>query len=356
MTDDSDAFETLSALFADLPDSRRSAVDSAVAEATDTADLRDRLIECFDDETRHPAIPELGDDEVEVPVTTEPANDGAVDRLQSTVGGLRDRVASGLDAVGSSDAASDGTTDTADTAYTVDTDAGEADADFPVPTSESNRPLARVRGRTASGVADLKYTVRNADPKQAALWGLATGATLANPAIAAGYSTAVLLSGAVIGGGAVGAYASSHENTVFDDLDPLEMARRSGGMAAANAHRTNVNGRALGSLLGASTYLAETLTPEEYAHWLAGLDADIVARGAELGARYATDREELGLGSSRRGAILGAGFGLAYGMATEGDADGDHALRELLDDDLYDEYSRALGDDEERSEGEEPSE
>ncbi|WP_224334644.1 hypothetical protein [Haloprofundus halobius] len=369
MTDDPDTFETLSTLLADLSDSRRAAVDSAVDEATGVDDLRDRLTAIAAGETGPSADVSLDDDEVEaVPVTTEPADaDGAVDRLQSRVGGLRDRVASGLDAVGSADAEADETTGAVDAdvgtderAVASESDADTTGDDLPVPASgPTTNPLARVRGRAASGVTDLKHTVRNADPKQAALWGLATGATLANPAIAASYSTAVLLSGAVLGGGAVGAYASSHEETVFDDLDPLEMIRQSRGMAAANAHRTNVNGRALGSLLGASTYLAESLTPEEYAHWLADVDADLVARGAELGAEYAVDREELGLGTPRSGAALGGGFGLVYGLATgaaDGNGDSDDVLRELLDEDLYDEYSRSLDEKEERDDRDERDE
>ncbi|WP_117594843.1 hypothetical protein [Haloprofundus halophilus] len=339
---DTTRLETLSTLLGELSADRREAVDDAVRESTDAADLRARLVELSIRQGERPGISELDDDEEVVPVTLGSDDGGAVDRLQSTVGGLRNRVTSGLGAVGSSMPSADRGDDPP--VETTDETAADVDDDAPLPTRSADttgRPLARVRGRARSGVAELKYTARNADPKQAALWGLATGVTLANPALTAGYSTAVLLSGAVLGGGAVGAYASSHENTVFDDVDPLEMARRSRGMAAANAHRTNLDGAALGSLLGASTYLAETLTPEEYAHWLAGVDADLVARGAELGAGRATD-DDLGLGTSRTGAILGGGFGLAYGLAGGDDEADEGALRELLDDDLYEEYSRAL--------------
>ncbi|WP_224268400.1 hypothetical protein [Haloprofundus salinisoli] len=338
---DTTPLETISTLLGGLSEDRRKAVDDAIKQSTDVADLRGRLVELSIQRGERPGISELGDDEEVVPVTTELADGGAVDRLQSTVGGLRDRVASGLGTIGSSTPSLD-RDDAATTETTEETVDPDDEVPLPARRAEPNgRPLARVRGRARSGVAELKYTARNADPKQAALWGLATGVTLANPAIAAGYSTAVLLSGAVLSGGAVGAYASSHENTVFDDVDPLEMARRSRGMAAANAHRTNLNGAALGSLLGASTYLAETVTPEEYAHWLAGVDADLVARGAELGAGRATD-EELGLGSARTGALLGGGLGLAYGLTGGPDGADEGALRELLDDDLYEEYRRAL--------------
>jgi hypothetical protein len=320
MTDDDTSFETLSALFADLPESHRDAVDSAVADATDAADLRDRLTEIV------PA-------RVDLATTTESDADSAVTRIQSTVGGLRNRVADGLSAVSPDSRRGRG----ADSAETTDTDA--PDSSLPVPADDSPQRLARVRGHARSGVADVKHTVRNADPKQAALWGLATGATLANPAIAASYSTAVLLSGAVLGGSAVGAYASSHENTIFDDLDPLQMARRSNEMAAVNATRTGLDGRALGSVLGASTYLAETLTPEEYAHWVTDVDPDLIARGAEMGVERARSGDST-FGSTRTGAMLGGGFGLAYGWASEG-AD-DDVLEELLDSDLYEEYRRTL--------------
>ncbi|KTG09426.1 hypothetical protein AUR64_16750 [Haloprofundus marisrubri] len=356
MTENPDTAERLAALFAELPPDSGPLVDEAVAVAEDAADLRERLAALTEAPT-----PELGDDEVAaVPVTTEATDDGAVDRVRSTVGGLRSRVADGIETMGSktrnvtdidshSDSHSDDSTDEVPDVPAT-TESPEANTPRPTPVTASSRSLARVRGHARSGITELKHTARNADPKQAALWGVATGVTLANPAIAAGYSTAVLLSGAVLGGSVVGAYASSHENTVFDGVDPLEMARRSRGMSAANAHRTNVNGAALGSLLGVSTYLAETMTPEEYAHWLTGVDADLVARGAELGAGRAVTDEELGVSTPRTGALLGGGFGLLYGLATEGAEEGDDTLRELLDDDLFEEYEHALDDSESPSE------
>jgi len=220
--------------------------------------------------------------------------------------------------------------------------AGTGGRRLPVPEAgDTRRTLARARTRAGAGVADLKYTLQNADPKRAAIWGLATGATLANPAIAAGYSTAVLLSGAVLGGTAVGAYATSHEGTVLDELDPLEMARSANGVAAANRNRSKVNGAAMGSVLGATSYVAGQITPEGYAHWLADVDLDTVARGAELGVGAAHERDDLDLDSGTAGALLGGGLGAAYGLATEGGED-DGALQELLDADLYEDYRRSL--------------
>lgn len=391
----SEPFEALSDLLADVPDDLRVAADAAVRDAdgvealradleallagrdaageTDDpdavsgadsiADLRGALDERVpDDRDRLPEVDAATATEraSETAERARTAGNGAVDRLKSGVGGLRERVAGpggdgstggdeppadraadGIDPDG--DAGGRGTEEVAST-----TDGDATDAPLPIPDrTATRRSVARIRSRAGAGVADLKYTLGNADPKQAAIWGLATGATLANPAIAAGYSTAVLLSGAVLGGSAVGAYASSHEGTVLDELDPVEMARNANGMAAANRGRSNLNGAAMGSLLGATAYVAGRVTPEEYAHWLADVDLDTVARGAELGAGAARDRADLGLGSAASGALFGGGLGAAYGVATE---DGDDDLRELLDADIYDDYRRTLADESDEEE------
>ena len=392
-TDDERA-AALAELLGDLPDRLRDEADAAVADANDADDLVDRLSalserrggdEGADETVASSSVADLraeldaaGADDADGGsdgATPAPAGDGDHDddgvfgRVRSTFDGVRDRVA-GDDADGDSDEES----------TTVDGDAGtdtDADADSPaLPGIERSRELAAdarsasssvpsldrgalptldrdrtrdvvraARDRAGAGADELKRTVRDADPKQAAVWGLATGVTVANPAIAAGYSTAALLSGAVLGGSAVGAYASSHDDTVFDGLDPTVMARRANAGASAGAGARNLNGKSAGAMLGASAYLAEELTPESYAHWVAEADPESVLRGAEMGAGRGADSPALS--GPRSGAALGAGFGLLYGLASDdGEGDGeDDAVRELLDEDLREEYTGRLGGD-----------
>lgn len=205
--------------------------------------------------------------------------------------------------------------------------------------SDGEADLVPARSPAGVSVAEFKRTLRDADPGEVALWGLGIGIALANPAIAAGYSTTALLSGAVVGGGVLGAYKSSRETTVLDDVDPLQLARRANGTAASGRGLKRLDGEAAGALLGASTYLAEATVPEAYAHWIAEADVDSVLEGAELGAAYAQDA-----GGERRraGAAFGGTVGLLRGYADAGVDDG--TLRELLDEDLYREYIRGLPD------------
>ena len=400
---DDETGETLAELLADLPDRLRDEADAAVAEASDADDLAQRLSALRErrdagadpDETVSEAtsvadlraeLDAAGADDADGAAAGDDAgnDEGVFGSVRSTLGGVRNRVTGDADADSGADADSDSSGD-GDGAAGVDVAVydeadGDGDGGSPVsagversrefaararsasssvptldpgalPTVTVDRDRTRdvvraARDRAGAGAVELKRTVRNADPKQAAVWGLATGITVANPAIAASYSTAALLSGAVLGGSAVGAYASSHENTVFDDLEPMTMARRANAGASAGRGARNVNGTSVGAMLGASAYLAEELTPEAYAHWVAEADAESVLRGADMGAGRAADSPDLS--GPRSGAALGAGFGLLYGLASDdGDGEGDDDVLELLDDDLRDEYVGRLdgGDD-----------
>lgn len=351
--------EGVTELLADLPDRLRDEADAAVADARDTDDLVERLANL---QGEHDAAGESDGTEILVTVGDEETGDGVFDRVRSTLGDARDRVA-GDDAdravgVGDDGLASAGSTDvdtessmlpgierSRELAADARSTAGSSlDRDVPLPSVDRDRTrdvVGAARDRAGIGALELKRTVRDADPKQAALWGLATGVTVANPAIAASYSTAALLSGAVLGGSVVGAYATSHDDTMFDDLDPTMMAKRANAGASAGAGTRNIDGKSVGAMVGASAYLAEELTPEAYAQWVTEADAESVLRGAEMGAGRATASEDFE--GARSGAALGGSLGLLYGLAADDAAD-DHPIRELLDEDLWDEYAGRLGD------------
>jgi hypothetical protein len=371
---DDETKEALAELLAELPDHLRDETDVAVADARDADDLVERLADLRERRGVGGGMNEAVSDassvaDLRAELDTAGESDGADDelttndegsvsgRVRSTLDGVRDRV-TGDDAESGTDADADTDADSPVLAGTersrqLATDAESTsmptlDRDVSLPSvggSRSRNVVRAARERADAGAVELKRTIRDADPKQAALWGLATGVTVATPAIAASYSTAALLSGAVLGGSAVGAYDSSHDNTVFDDIDPMLMAQRANAGASTGAGTRNINGKSVGAMLGASAYLAEELTPEAYAHWVTEADAESVLRGAEMGADRATASDDFE--AARSGAVLGGGLGLLYGLAADNHGDGDaDSLRTLLDDDLWDEYAGRLGGDE----------
>jgi hypothetical protein len=304
----------------DLPDRLRDEADAAVASARDTDDLGERLADL---RTEHDIADESDGANATTAAESDETGDGVFGRVRSRFDGVRDRVAG-------DDAASVGDTDADPPVLPGVERSRELAADVrstPVPSLDHEVSLPSVdrdrtrdalriaRDRAGAGAIELERTVRDADPKQAALWGLATGVTVANPAIAAGYSTAALLSGAVLGGGVVGAYASSHDDTMFDDMDPTMMAQRANAGASTGAGARDIDGKSVGAMVGASAYLAEELTPEAYAQWVTEADAESVLRGAEMGAGRAAASEDFE--GARSGAALGGGLGLLYGLAAD---------------------------------------
>lgn len=194
-------------------------------------------------------------------------------------------------------------------------------------------------GRIEQSVGELKYTLRNADPKESAMWGIGVGLMLAQPAVAAGYSTAALLSGAVLSGTAVGAYTSSHEGTRFDEIDPIEMAyeARLGAMSGRRLNATS--GGAIGALVASAMYVAQNATPAEYEQWVEEADVEYVLEGAIMGAeRFDAPDGRL----SVTGAGIGGGFGLLYGYADGESVVTDFPSADVLDDDLLAAYRRRI--------------
>jgi len=202
-----------------------------------------------------------------------------------------------------------------------------------------------LREQTDRGVEEAQATIEDAEPHEAAMWGLLAGAavvhpTFGAPAIAAERSTAALVGASALGGGALGAYASSHEESVLAEIDPAEVLSSSKQMADQTKDIEEIDGRTLGAVLGASSHLADVLTPEAYSQWVAHADADAVLEGAALGAKYAQNRE-LGM-SSHEGKAVGAGLGLLYSYVDTEDSE--EQLQQVLEDDLWEEYHQELED------------
>lgn len=182
----------------------------------------------------------------------------------------------------------------------------------------------------------VRNTAKNADPRQAALWGIGVGLAFSGTGIpaAATYSTTYLISGSVLGGAAVGLYSSANEDTIFDDIDPMALAESAFHGAQRGKAVKGQAGQQIGAVLGMSSYMAETLSPEEYRHWIEEAEPDRIIEGAVLGARTAGPDD-----SNTQRALAGGGLGLLYGYL---DTDDQQSFKELVDEDLYAEYVERL--------------
>lgn len=177
----------------------------------------------------------------------------------------------------------------------------------------------------------VSHTLRNADPAEVGKYTIAAGIGFGAYAVSAPFSTAAGLAALAAGGAATGAYASSHPHSLAAQVDPVTLATRARVRGDELRDRSAPGGVGAGSALGALEYLADADLSPEHARWLANADVDRIRRGAELGARAAEDRDDLG--STAAAAALGGGFGLAYGYVDEESVTDFEAL---LDEDLVD--------------------
>lgn len=210
-------------------------------------------------------------------------------------------------------------------------------------TTEEPSLFDTLREHTGRGLDEAQTTIQNAEPHEAAMWGLLAGAAVMNPAfgapaVAAETSTAALVGATAIGGVGVGAYASSHDDSMLAEVNPAELYFSSMQVAEHAKDIDEIDGRTLGAVLGASSHLAEILTPDAYAQWITQADPEAVLEGAALGAKHAqVDTNQF---SSRGGTALGAGLGLLYSYVEDENAE--EQLHSVLDDDLWESYQETL--------------
>lgn len=209
------------------------------------------------------------------------------------------------------------------------------DAPLPVPT-DSDRIRRTVTGAGSQlqvgvkrGAGDLAYTVRNADKREVALWGVGISLAISNPAIAAGYPTYALLSAGMAAGMGLGAYVSSHEDTPLDDVNPLTLGREA-RQRSRTARRFGAKGAALGAASAIGGRVAEGSDAEEYVRWITTADSETALKGATMASERSNDPWA---------PLFGGGLGLLYGYVDDDSTDTpDEEFRQLLDGDLRDEY------------------
>jgi hypothetical protein len=198
--------------------------------------------------------------------------------------------------------------------------------------------LDSIREGAMRGVSEAKRVAGNADPEEVGRWALGVGQATAPLARRAPLPTYLLMGATLVTGGATGAYQSSSESSILDDIDPLELAGHASAMANRGQELDNIDGEAVGALLGATSYFGDVLAPDEYARWITEADFDAILEGAERGAARAKETGQ----SPRQGAMVGAGLGLSYGYANNGGQSPEDAMREALDEDQYKEYLEEL--------------
>lgn len=186
---------------------------------------------------------------------------------------------------------------------------------------------------------DTKKLIEEADPEEVGQWSV-NATRAAAPAVrrvpgpmphklALTFLTTV----------AIGTYASGKKDTMLDSIDPKELRQHSLAMAGVGAELEEVDGEAVGALLGSSSYIFQMMAPEEYAQWVTKADPKAVLEGAEMGAQKS---QETDIVTKNQGSAAGAAFGLMYGYTTGGD---DHTeFREILDADIYKDYLEEMSE------------
>ncbi len=173
-------------------------------------------------------------------------------------------------------------------------------------------------------------TLKNANKREVALYGIGSMVALKGIAISAPISTSVALAGFFTGGAATGAYASTHPNSLAAQIDPVGLAMNSRSRGREWDASSAPGDQNVGEILGAIESIGDQLE-SEYAHWVADADFDQIQQGAAFGAQRGEELHDFE--SSRDAGVAGGLLGLTYGYAEN--ADSDYELDDLLDEDLY---------------------
>lgn len=190
----------------------------------------------------------------------------------------------------------------------------------------------KVRTRAERGLEEVQTTIRESDPEEVSAFAMQT-ASAAAPAIKYSSRTNLALFGTVLAASAIGARRSSDQPSIFDDIDPQQLAATAGAMATRGSeiHEDEVQGEAVGAILGLSTHVARSMAPEEYADWITKADPEAIMQGAEKAAQLSASH---GDGTSTRAdRLAGGSLGLLYGYADHVETT-DSDLLEAVDEEI----------------------
>ena len=205
--------------------------------------------------------------------------------------------------------------------------------------------MSRAKERAEKGLEQARETLNRSEPEDVGRWGVSVGQAALPLARVAPGSTPLWLAAYLVLGGAAGVHASGANDSPLSDVDPEALAAHVSALAASGKGFEHIDGEVAWTLLGGFTYLGSHLAPEEYAKWIVAANPEAVLAGAEAGASFAMSDEVVG--SQRQGALAGAGLGvLGSYITTESTSD---AFREIIDQDLYEEYLKEVSTDNTRA-------
>lgn len=197
--------------------------------------------------------------------------------------------------------------------------------------SPVERQVDGTRENVNEGATIVREKLEEADPDVVARWAL-TGGRIAKPlATAASGSTIPWLLASLALGSVGGVLIDGAADSKLTDLDHAELLEHATAMAEVGENLDEINGEAVGMLLGSTSYFAQTLAPEEYAEWVTKADTGAIMEGADRGAQFAIEH-----GDNRQiGGVFGGAVGLLGGYATNSTSPANASLSQILDSDLY---------------------
>ena len=173
----------------------------------------------------------------------------------------------------------------------------------------------KVRTQAEKGFEEVQTTIRESDPEEVGKFAVNT-ARAAGPLIGYANNPVLALFGVLAVGAGMGARKSSDQKSIFDMVDPQNLASTAGRMATRGGeiHEDEEKGEAVGAILGISGHMASSMAPEEYAKWVTQADPEAVMQGAEEAARMKTRDNQQDEATAR---IVGGTFGLLHGYSDQ---------------------------------------
>lgn len=173
----------------------------------------------------------------------------------------------------------------------------------------------KVRTQAEKGFEEVQTTLKESDPEEVSEFAVQTAGAAA-PIITYASRTNLALFGTLLAASAVGARRSSDQPSIFDEIDPQQLAATAGAMATRGGeiHEEEGQGKAVGAVLGMSSQMAKSMAPEEYAKWITQADPEAVMQGAEKAAQMNTQNDR---GTTATTRLVGGSLGLLYGYTDQ---------------------------------------
>jgi hypothetical protein len=174
----------------------------------------------------------------------------------------------------------------------------------------------KVRTQAERGLEEVQTTIKESDPEEVSEFAVQTAGAAA-PIITYASRTNLALFGTLLAASAVGARRSSDQPSIFDEIDPQQLAATAGAMATRGGEiheEEEGQGKAVGAVLGMSSEMAKSMAPEEYAKWITQADPEAIMQGAEKAAQMNAQNDRGNTATTR---LVGGSLGLLYGYTDQ---------------------------------------